>query len=69
MLSIIDDINESNVSNDCRILVCFDVVNKVLSIDNKTCLEAIRKLLMEWNIDFPPTRVFNRSIEILFRMQ
>ena len=36
MLSIIDDINESNVLNDRCILVSFDVVNMFPSIDNKS---------------------------------
>ena len=60
MLSIIDDINESNVLNDRCILVSFDVVNMFPSIDNKSGLEAVRKVLMVRNIDFPPTECLTK---------
>ena len=45
MLSIIDDINNSDILNDNSILVSFDVVNMFPSIDNNSGMKAVAEVL------------------------
>ena len=67
MLNIIDEMNQSNRLDDTCILVSFDVVNMFPSIDNATGIEAVRDILENRSVDFPPTDCIIEALSLCLR--
>ena len=66
MLDIIDDINNNNMITDSSLLVSFDIVNMIPSIDNVSGLEAVSKMLSNREFDFPPAECILEALTICF---
>ena len=63
MLEVIDDINESMLSENC-VLVSFDVVNMFPNIDNISGLLSVKEALTDSNFNVASTQCIVDALEI-----
>ena len=54
MLNIIDMINDSDILTEDSVLVSFDIVNMLSSVDNNSGLEDVSEILENRETNFPP---------------
>ena len=63
MLDIIDSLNDSDLSEN-SVLVIFDVANMCPSIDNKSGIKAVKKVLNNRESKNPPTECILETLRI-----
>ena len=63
MLDIIDETNNSNLPTN-SIIVSFDIVNMLTSIDNKSGLKSVHDILELRESKFPPTSCIIETLEL-----
>ena len=68
MLNIVDMINDSNILTEDSVLVSFDIVNIIPSINNVSGLEAVSEIL-ENRETFSTCCMCFRSLEVMSGMQ
>ena len=64
MLTIIDNLNNSNsLTSDCK-LVSFDIINMFPSIDNISGLKSMKKVLESRSNQFPPSNCIIEALKL-----
>ena len=64
MLNIIDMINDSDILTEDSVLVSFDIVNTLSSVDNNSGLEDVSEILENRETNFPPAECILQALKL-----